>query len=78
MSKILVCSLYRCTAFNGTEIKEGEFIRYEGESVPKHADVVFIVEAKSCNKNFKQSKNFEVLVELIEKELLQKNFSDNM
>lgn len=58
-------------------MKEGDFIRFEGEDVPKHADIIFILEAKSCNKNFKQAKNVELLVDLLEKEFQHRNFTNN-
>ncbi|KAF5300365.1 hypothetical protein FQR65_LT00986 [Abscondita terminalis] len=36
----------KCNLLNGTTVPEGEFIRFEGDAVPRSTDVVFIVEAK--------------------------------
>ncbi|XP_072402619.1 uncharacterized protein Apoltp isoform X1 [Diabrotica undecimpunctata] len=59
----------KCNLLNGTQIQEGDFIRLQGSDVPQSADIVFIIEAKMCNKDLKKSRNFDLLVELIEKEL---------
>lgn len=58
-------------------IKEGEFIRLQGNAVPQTVDVVFIVEAKECNKDLLKSKNFESVIELLEKELNELNVTNN-
>nr|CAH7759061.1 unnamed protein product [Callosobruchus chinensis] len=67
----------KCNLPNGTEIQEGDFIRLQGSSVPQTADIVFIVEAKDCNKDVKNARNLDVVVELLEKELAELNITDN-
>lgn len=58
-------------------IQEGDFIRLHGNAVPRIADIVFIVEAKTCNKDLKNRRNFDSVVELLEKELADLNIKDN-
>ncbi|KAJ8978166.1 hypothetical protein NQ317_004215 [Molorchus minor] len=67
----------KCNLLNGTEIQEGDFIRLQGGSVPKTADIVFIVEAKKCNEDLKTRKNLETVLELLEKELNELNITNN-
>ncbi|KAJ8955430.1 hypothetical protein NQ318_003528, partial [Aromia moschata] len=67
----------KCNLLNGTEIPEGDFIRLRGNAVPRSADVVFIIEAKKCNKDLKTSRNFETVVDLLDKELTELNITNN-
>ncbi|XP_056647213.1 uncharacterized protein LOC130451874 [Diorhabda sublineata] len=67
----------KCNLLNGIEIREGHFIRLQGSDVPQTADIVFIVEAKKCNKDLKKSKNFELLIDLVEKELQENKIINN-
>ncbi|KAL1492708.1 hypothetical protein ABEB36_010924 [Hypothenemus hampei] len=67
----------KCELLNGTQINEGEFVRLHGTTVPRSADVVFIVEAKKCNENLKNRKNFHVLLESINQELSYSNITNN-
>ncbi|KAG5880871.1 hypothetical protein JTB14_004019 [Gonioctena quinquepunctata] len=67
----------KCNLLNGTEKREGNITRLHGNDVPRSADVVFIVEAKKCNKDLKKSRNFEIVVEFLEKELRELNITDN-
>ncbi|XP_018566495.1 uncharacterized protein LOC108907336 [Anoplophora glabripennis] len=67
----------KCNLLNNTEIKEGEFIRLQGSAVPQTADVVFIVEAKECNKDLIRSKNFDTVIEQLDKELSDLNVMNN-
>lgn len=62
---------------NGTEIREGDFVRLYSKTQPKTADVVFIVEAKKCNKDLKNHKNFNTVVESINQELFELNITNN-
>lgn len=62
---------------NGTALDEGEYIQLEGDDVPQSADVVFIVEAKECNKDVRSNRKLDHLVELLNKELLQLNVTNN-
>jgi hypothetical protein len=67
----------KCNSPNGTQLDEGEFIRMNGSDLPQSADVVFIIEAKECNKNLKARKNFDLLIEHLHKELTDYHLSDN-
>ncbi|KAK5639713.1 hypothetical protein RI129_012205 [Pyrocoelia pectoralis] len=67
----------KCNLLNGTTVPEGEFIRFEGDAVPRSTDVVFIVEAKECNKDLKSKRNMDILIDLIHKELIEMNITDN-
>ncbi|XP_050313934.1 apolipophorins [Anthonomus grandis grandis] len=70
-------SCIKCKLLNGTEVREGDFIRQYGNTLPRTADVVFIVEAKKCNKNLKERKNFKTVVESINQELAELNITNN-
>ncbi|XP_066155546.1 uncharacterized protein Apoltp [Euwallacea fornicatus] len=70
-------SCIKCDLLNGTEIREGDFIRLHGSSVPRTADIVFIVEAKKCNQDLRNRKNFNILVESINQELSELNVTNN-
>lgn len=59
----------KCELINGTYVNEGVFVSMKDEEVPKTTDVVFIVEAKECNKNLNTDKSMVSLVSLIETEL---------
>lgn len=76
-AEVKIMAIFRCDLLNGTEIREGDFIRLHGNSVPRTADVVFIVEAKNCNKDLKNRKNFNAVIESINQELLQLNITNN-
>ncbi|XP_053663269.1 uncharacterized protein LOC128712401 [Anopheles marshallii] len=67
-----------CQLMNGTYVAEGSFENLRNESVPSAADVVFIVEAKSCNNEFVQTKSINLLVEGINRELQQLNINDTL
>lgn len=56
---------------------EGEFIRFEGDAVPWSTDVVFIIEAKECNRNLRSKRNIDILTELMHKEFLELNYTNN-
>ncbi|KAJ8914497.1 hypothetical protein NQ315_002769 [Exocentrus adspersus] len=66
-----------CDLLNGTRIKEGEFVRLQGSEVPRSVDVVFIIEAKECNKDITKSKNFGNVAELLDKELTELKLTQN-
>ncbi|KAI4503203.1 hypothetical protein M0802_001425 [Mischocyttarus mexicanus] len=66
-----------CTMINGTQIAEGEFRKLEGDTIPKSTDIVFIVEAKECNRNVRQNRNIEHLVNHLNKELKDKGLIFN-
>ncbi|KAF5274562.1 hypothetical protein FQA39_LY07174 [Lamprigera yunnana] len=67
----------KCNLLNGSTVPEGEFIRFEGDAVPRSTDVVFIVEAKECNKDLKSKRNIDTLVDLMNKELTDLNVTNN-
>lgn len=46
---------------------EGSIFELNGDEVPTTTDVVFIVEAKSCNHNLSSNKNISVVVGAMEK-----------
>lgn len=48
-----------------------------GSAVPRTADIVFIVEAKDCNKDLRTRKNFDILIEAINQELSELNITNN-
>uniref|UniRef100_A0A182M2K1 Vitellogenin domain-containing protein n=1 Tax=Anopheles culicifacies TaxID=139723 RepID=A0A182M2K1_9DIPT len=65
-----------CLLMNGTYVPEGTFVPLRNETVPKAADVVFIIEAKPCNDRFVQTKSINLLVDGIYHELQALNISD--
>lgn len=66
-----------CDLFNGSYVPEGTFFKLEGPELIKRTDVVFIVEAKPCNKQISTMKNIMQLVNAMEKEFLDANITDN-
>lgn len=58
-------------------MSEGEFIILQDDSVPRSADIVFIVEASKCNANVKRDRKIDMIVENLEKELAALNIMDN-
>lgn len=56
---------------------EGEFVYVQGDAVPQSADVVFIVEAKECNRNVRSTKKLDQVIEILEKELERVNLTYN-
>ncbi|XP_014209253.1 apolipophorins [Copidosoma floridanum] len=66
----------RCTTCGMGEnrshnVPEGEFYKLEGEAVPMSTDVVFIVEAKECNRKIRQNRNIDKLIMSIDEKLIQ-------
>lgn len=68
---------FSCTLLNGTMIPEGTFIKLKLDLVPKSADIVFIVEAKSCNENIMDSKSVMTFATSLNKELITANITNN-
>lgn len=62
---------------NGSYVPEGTFITLKDDEVPQTSDIVFIVEAKACNKNITNNKNMVTLIHNIENELEKINVTDN-
>lgn len=46
---------------------EGSIFELSGADVPKTTDIVFIVEAKSCNQNLPVNKNMATIIAALEK-----------
>nr|CAD7603256.1 unnamed protein product [Timema genevievae] len=67
----------RCQLINGSEFMEGDFHKLENESVPRSTDIVFIVEAKDCNKNVLENRNMASLLTVLSKELIAANIKEN-
>lgn len=61
---------------NGTFVAEGQMFDLRDDEIPKTTDVVFIVEAKSCNHNLTGSKNFENVIGTLEKAFGEVGLSD--
>lgn len=66
----------KCRLTDGTEVREGDFPKLEGNAVPKSSDVVFIVEAKDCNVDVKANSSIELLVPALNKEFKDLNLKD--
>lgn len=59
------------------ELSEGEFRQLEGDMVPKSSDIVFIVEAKECNKDIRSNKSIDLIISQMNKELQESGLVDN-
>lgn len=68
---------FSCELINGSYVPEGEFVKIDGDSVPKTTEVVFIVEAKKCNQNITSVKSIGTLVSLINNELENVGLKNN-
>lgn len=66
-----------CTMIDGTQVAEGRFKRLEREGIPRSADVIFIVEAKSCNRDIKLNSSMELLITQLSKELNERDLTGN-
>lgn len=62
---------------NGTYVKEGTFIKLQDNDVPQTSDVVFIVEAKPCNKDITTAKSIINLTNMLNKELVDAGITNN-
>ncbi|EDW76449.2 uncharacterized protein Dwil_GK14654 [Drosophila willistoni] len=66
-----------CQLSNGSYVPEGTFMDLTGADIPQSSDVVFIVEAKDCNANLKESKNILSVVSSIEEQLQAAKLTNN-
>ncbi|XP_029160980.1 apolipophorins isoform X2 [Nylanderia fulva] len=66
-----------CTMIDGSQVAEGRFKRLEDDEVPRSVDVVFIVEAKSCNRNMTSNSSMELLITQLDKELNDLGLTEN-
>jgi hypothetical protein len=56
---------------------EGDFRQLQNNAVPQSSDVVFIIEAKECNRNIKYKRNMDSLISLLLKELTDLKITSN-
>lgn len=73
----LIIVIYSCQLANGSYVPEGTFMELSGADIPRSSDVVFIVEAKSCNENLKESKSIMSVVSSIEEQLQAVKLTNN-
>lgn len=66
-----------CFMNDGTHVPEGQFKKLEDTSVLKSTDIVFIVEAKDCNRDIRKNRSLDYLINQINKELNDQQFIDN-
>lgn len=66
-----------CQLSNGSYVPEGSFVDLSAAEIPRSSDVVFIVEAKPCNANLKQSKSIMSVVDSIEEQLKAAGIANN-
>lgn len=62
---------------NGTELVEGDFQHLHNSAVPQSSDIVFIIEAKECNRNMKHKRNMDSFIYLLLKELTDLKIASN-
>ncbi|XP_058818906.1 uncharacterized protein LOC131681859 [Topomyia yanbarensis] len=70
-------SCIHCKLINGSYVPEGTFVSMKDDEIPQTTDIVFIVEAKLCNKNITTAKSIMTMVQSLHKELLEYNITDN-
>lgn len=70
-------SHFSCNLINGSYVPEGTFISFSESDAPSTADIVFIVEAKPCNKDIGKTKSMISVVSALEKELVNINITNN-
>lgn len=58
---------YSCNLINGSYVAEGSMFEIKDDNVPQTTDVVFIVEASSCNQNLPVNKNMPSVIAALEK-----------
>lgn len=66
-----------CQLTNGSFVPEGTFVDIGGQATPNVSDVVFIVEAKECNRDVFAAKNLGLLISTLQKELVSVNLKSN-
>ena len=69
--------MFRCLLANGSELVEGDFIRLKDSSVPQSSHVIFIIEAKQCNRDLTGNKSIPIFVSMLLKELQHVGLTDN-
>ncbi|XP_031778090.1 uncharacterized protein LOC100118388 isoform X3 [Nasonia vitripennis] len=71
------CTPCRMSELGELDVPEGDFRKLEGEAVPSSADVIFIVEAKECNRGLRRSRGVDQLVAHISRELGEAGLREN-
>ncbi|XP_037927466.1 apolipophorins [Teleopsis dalmanni] len=66
-----------CQLSNGTYVPEGTFVELTNENVTRSSDIVFVIEAKSCNANLTESKHIMTLVSTLEEQLQANKIVNN-
>lgn len=66
-----------CNLINGSYVPEGTFISFNESDAQNTADIVFIIEAKPCNKDIVKTKSMISVVTALEKELNDMNITNN-
>ena len=56
---------------------EGDFRQLRNNAVPQSSDIVFIIEAKECNRNLRHKRNMDSLISLLLKELTDLQITSN-
>jgi hypothetical protein len=56
---------------------EGDFRQLQNNAIPQSSDIVFIIEAKECNRNIKQKRNMDSVISLLLKELTELKITSN-
>lgn len=70
-------SCIKCELMNGTFVNEGVFLKLENQSIVHTTDVVFIVEAKECNRNLNVAKSMPSLISALSEELQANGLQNN-
>lgn len=68
---------FSCDLNNGTFVAEGTIFDLKDDDVPLTTDIVFIVEAKLCNRNLNRNKNLLAVLSSLNKQLNESGFADN-
>lgn len=67
----------RCKLMNMKTVPEGEYFELSSDEIPKSTDVVFIIEAKECNRKLFSERNMEILHTSLFRELIDEGLTDN-
>lgn len=77
-SNFIVISIHcSCDLNNGSYVAEGKIFDLKDKDVPLTTDIVFIVEAKPCNRNLNRNKSLLAVLSSLNKQLNESSFTDN-
>lgn len=76
-NRLVLFCCFRCQLVNGTALLEGDFCHMENNDIPQSTDIVFIIEAKDCNRNIKDRRNMDALTSILLKELTDQKIVSN-